>query len=55
MFIGQHAARCRGCLISWYLLLQCLCSVLNFTYDEMEADIQGVKDWLVNECGIPAE
>lgn len=30
-------------------------NVLNFTYDEMEADIQGVKDWLVNECGIPAD
>lgn len=32
-----------------------VCSVLNFTYEEMKADIQGMKDWLVNECGIPAE
>ncbi|KAL4447280.1 hypothetical protein ABPG77_007313 [Micractinium sp. CCAP 211/92] len=29
--------------------------VLNFTYEQMKADIQGVKDWLVNECGIPED
>lgn len=31
------------------------CSTLNYTYDEWVAEIQGQRDWTVDECGIPEE